>query len=140
MLLGSVGAHQAEAPVGPLRAAGPDLLAVDQPVVATVLALGLQRGQVRAGAGLGKALAPADLAAGDGRDMALFLRLAAVFQQGRPEHHHAHAADGVPGPGRIHLLLQDARLGSVEATAAIGLWPGANAPAGLAHRRPPYSD
>ena len=49
MLLRGVGAHQAEAPVGPLRAAGPDLLAVDQEVVALVLGLGLQarRGRSR---------------------------------------------------------------------------------------------
>ena len=59
-----VGAHQAEAPVGLVGVAGPDLLAVDQPVVALVLAAGLQAGEVGAGAGLGIALAPADLAAG----------------------------------------------------------------------------
>ena len=70
VLLGlRVGAHQAEAPVGVLRAGGPDLLAVDQPVVALVLALGLQAGEVGAGAGLGVALAPAQLAADDRRQV-----------------------------------------------------------------------
>ena len=70
---GRIGAHQAEDPVGLVGIAGPDLLAVDQPVIALVLALGLQAGEVGAGAGLGIALAPADLAAGDlGQDSACF--------------------------------------------------------------------
>ena len=58
VLLGlGVGAHQAEAPVGVLGAGGPDLLAVDDPVVAGVLALGLQGGEVGARAGFGIASA-----------------------------------------------------------------------------------
>ena len=69
--LAVVGAHQAEAPVGLVGVGGPDLLAVDQPVVALVLALGLQAGEVGAGAGLGIALAPADLAVHDLRQDAL---------------------------------------------------------------------
>jgi hypothetical protein len=53
VLLAGVGAHQAEAPVGPVGVGGPDLLAVDQPVVAGVLAMGGEAGQVRAGSRYG---------------------------------------------------------------------------------------
>ena len=65
VLLGRVGAHQAEAPVGLVGVGGPDLLAVDQPVVALVLAAGGEAGEVGAGARLRIALAPADLALDD---------------------------------------------------------------------------
>src|SRR6185369_5174688 len=58
MLLGGVGAHQAEAPIGEVGARGPDLLAVDQIVVALVFAPGLQGSEVGAGARLRIALAP----------------------------------------------------------------------------------
>ena len=59
------GADQAEDPVGLVGVAGPHLLAVDQPVVALVLGLGLQAGEIGAGARLRIALAPADFAARD---------------------------------------------------------------------------
>jgi hypothetical protein len=121
VLLAGVGAHQAEAHVGPLAAGGPDLLAVDQEVVALVLGLGLQRGEVGAGARLGEALAPAHFLPGDGADVLLLLLLVAVLEQGRAEHHRAHAADRVPGADAVHLLLQHARLGRREAAAAVGL-------------------
>ena len=62
VLLGRVGAHQAEDPVGLVGVGGPDLLAVDQVMVALVLRLGLQTGEVGPGAGFGVALAPAGLA------------------------------------------------------------------------------
>ena len=74
VLLRRVGAHQAEAPVGEMRAARPDLLAVDQVVVALVLGLGLQAARSDAGARLGEALAPAQLALDDRRDVPLLLR------------------------------------------------------------------
>ena len=60
-----IGADQEEAPVGELGQGGPGLLAVDQVVLLAVVAvirsaLGLQRGEVGAGARLGIALAPPD--------------------------------------------------------------------------------
>ncbi len=133
MLLGGVGAHQAEAPVGVLRARGPDLLAVDQIVVALVLALGLQRGEIRSRARLGEALAPAQFALDDRRDVPALLLLTAIFQQGRAEHHHAHAANGAPGADLVHFLLQGAGLAGRQAAAAIGLGPGGRAPSLFAH-------
>ena len=87
VLLGRrVGAHQAEAPVGLVGVAGPDLLAVDQPVVALVLAPGLQRREVGAGARLGIALAPADLALDDLRQVLGLLLLVGELQQHRAQH------------------------------------------------------
>src|SRR5215470_13926718 len=53
-----IGAHQAEDPVGILRRGGPGLLAVDDVVVAVPPRRRRERGEVGAGAGLRKALAP----------------------------------------------------------------------------------
>ncbi|GCC45919.1 hypothetical protein chiPu_0030186, partial [Chiloscyllium punctatum] len=90
VLLGRrIGAHQAEDPVGIVGVGGPDLLAVDDVVVTVADRAGLQRGEVRAGVRLGIALAPADQARGDLRQMLLLLLLGAVFQQRRPEHRDA---------------------------------------------------
>src|SRR5690606_902577 len=85
------GADQAEDPVSLVGVAGPDLLAVDQIVIALVLSLGLQAREVAARARLRIALAPADLAARDLRQEALFLFLGAIFEQGGPEHRNAEA-------------------------------------------------
>jgi hypothetical protein len=60
-------------------------------MVAHVLALGLQAGEVGPGARLRIALAPADLAARDLGQEALLLLLGAVLQQRRPEHRDAEA-------------------------------------------------
>jgi hypothetical protein len=67
-----VGAAQAEDPVGVLRQRGPGLLAVDDPAVALALGLGLERGEVRARARLGKALAPPVVDIGDARQKRFF--------------------------------------------------------------------
>ncbi len=82
-----VGAHQAEDPVGVVRERGPDLLAVDDVVVALAHGARLQRREVGAGAGLRIALAPEVLAVVDARQEALLLRVGAEAQQ----HRRAHA-------------------------------------------------
>ena len=56
-------------PVGVVRAGGPDLLAVDDVVVAIAHGARLQAGEVAAGARLAVALAPDDLAARDARQV-----------------------------------------------------------------------
>ena len=117
---------------------GPDLLAVDQPVVALVLALGLQRGEVGAGARLGKALAPAQVAAarsaggasasaprcriraGSGRTWSRPCRRSGCRRRCGP----FPAAAPAPRPAR-------------EAAAAVWLRPGRRAPALLAHALAP---
>ena len=60
-----VRAGEHEHPVGEVGAGGPDLLAVDDVVVAVADGAGLEAGEVAAGAGLAEALAPRDLAAED---------------------------------------------------------------------------
>ena len=137
MLAAAVRSYQAEAPVGILGARGPDLLSVDQEVVAPVLGTGLQGGQVRTRARLRIALAPAQFAPDDGWDVRLFLFLGPVLKQGRAEHHDAHAANGIPGTDAGHFLAQDAGVRRRQPAAAIGRWPGRDAPARLAHARLP---
>ena len=53
-----VGAGQQDAPAGDVGVAGPDLLAVDDPLVAVALGPGGERGQVGAGTRLAEELAP----------------------------------------------------------------------------------
>src|SRR5688572_16543486 len=137
VLLRSIRPHEAEAPVGPLRPTRPDLLAIDDEMVTLIFGLGLKTCQVAARARLREALAPGDLAAADRRDVLLLLRLGAVFQQRRAEHHHAHAADRVVGAGAGELALHYARLGAGQAPAAVGRGPGGRAPALRAHRLAP---
>ena len=137
MLLAGVGAHQTEAPVGVLGTRGPDLLAVDQEVVALVLGAGLEGRKVRTRARLGEALAPLHVAAADQRDMLKLLVLGAVLQEGGAEHHHAHAADGVVGPGAAEFLLDDPGLSRPKAAAAVLAGPGGGAPALGANRLAP---
>ena len=138
VLLGGVGAHQAEDHVRPLAAGGPDLLAVDQPVIALVLGPGRERGEVGAGARLGEALAPAHLPGDDVGNVLLLLILGAVFQQGRAEHAHAHAADRVPGADGGHFLIQHPGFLGREAAAAVLGRPGGDAPALFAHPLAPH--
>ncbi len=133
VLLGGVGADQAEDHVGPLGARRPDLLTVDQEVVTLVLGPGLERGEVRPGARLGEALAPADAAMHDVGDVLLLLGLGPVLQKGRPEHADAHADDGVHRADRRHLLLQNTGLLTGEPAAAVLGRPGGYTPALGAH-------
>src|SRR5205814_3388686 len=128
-LLRVVGTDQRKAPVGILRARGPDLLAIDEEVVTLVDALRAQRREVRAGARLGIALAPPHLAGDDSGHVLLLLLLAAILQQGRTEHHHAHAADRIPRPAPVHLLLQHARLLARQPAGAVLPGPGRRTPA-----------
>ena len=88
-----VGADEAEDPVGLVGIAGPDLLAVDDEIVAVIDGRGGEAGEVGAGVGLRIALAPADFAARDLRQMRLLLFLGAIFQQRRPEHRDAEGIE-----------------------------------------------
>ena len=134
LLGGGIGADQGAAPVGILGARGPDLLAVNLPVIAHVDAAHLQGGQVGPGARLGIADAPANLAAADGRDVLLLLLFGAVIHDGRTDHGHAHAGhQRVEGADGGHFLLQDPGLGLGETAAAILGRPGGGAPTLGAH-------
>src|SRR5690606_13869224 len=76
-----------------LGVGGPDLLAVDDPVIALVLAERLQRDEVAARSRLRIALAPADFAAGDLVEILLLLFLGAEVEQRRAEHPDAEAGE-----------------------------------------------
>src|SRR5258705_691567 len=139
MLFGRrIGSHQAEDPVGVVGVGGPDLLAVDDKIVAVALGAGLQRGEVRSGIRFGIALAPADQAGGNLRQMFLLLRLGAVFQERRPEHGNAEREQRLPRAERHHLLAHDFCLFRIEAGAAIFLRPVRHGPALVAHPLEPH--
>ena len=73
-------------------------------MVALVLALGLEPGEVGPGARLRIALAPADFAARDLRQEGVFLLLVAIFQQRRAEHRDAEAVKRVARADPRQLL------------------------------------
>jgi len=109
-----LGAHEHEHHVGVMGRAGPDLLAVDEEVVALLAGAGLQRGEVGAGARLGIALAPDHLAADGRRDIGPLLLLAAGLEQGRHQHRDALARQAGREAGPRELLGDDEGLERVR--------------------------
>ena len=83
LVLGHVGvrADGGEAEAGVVRAAGPDLLAVDEPAAVDPGALGLDAGGVGAGVGLAEELAPDDFLVQRRHDPAVELVLVGVLDQ-----------------------------------------------------------
>ena len=129
-----VGAHQAEDPVGLVGVARPDLLAVDEEMVAVVFGARRQRRQVGAGVGLRVALAPADLAARDLRQVFALLRFAAVAAAapGRASRCRTHCS-GERQPSAAHLAAQDSCFLARETAAAVFLRPVRHGPAARRH-------
>ena len=103
-LLARRGAREQQHQVGMLGARGPDLLAVDDVVVAVAHRRGAQAERVGAGGRLGDAerLQP-QFALGDRGQLALLLRGAAVPQQ-RAHGVHLRVAGGAVAAGRVDLL------------------------------------
>src|SRR3954467_73577 len=133
---GGVGAAEAEDHVGVLGERRPGLLAVDDPLVALAFGLGLQRGEVGAGAGLGEALAPPIVDIGDAGQILLLL----LFIAEGVDHGADHAdAEGERLRRRIglQLFVEDVVLHGGPAGAAILLGPVADAPALLVEDAPP---
>src|SRR5579871_328310 len=113
-----------------MRARGPDLLAVDDPVVALLLGAGAQARDVGAAGGLGEQLAPDFLAGGKLRQIAALGLLGAVG-------HHGRAAHALADLERLRQLAVDAlfllpydALDRRGAAAAIFLRPVQAGPAG----------
>ena len=127
-----VGADEREDPVGAVGVGRIDLLAVDEPLVAVADRARLQRGEVGAGARLGVALRPSDLAPEGGGQEARLLLLGAVRDQRRAEHRDALPAD-VGRAGGGHLLLEDELLDGGHAGAAVFGRPVRRHPAALVH-------
>ena len=128
-----ISTDEAEDPVGLVGVAGPDLLTVDDIVIAPIHRLRLQAGEVGARARLRIALAPANLAADDRRQMLLLLVLGAELQQRRAEHPNAEAVQRRASVDARHFLLQHLRFGRRQAAAVIFLRPHRRCPAALRH-------
>ena len=114
-----------------MRAGGPDLLAVDDPVVALLLRARAQARDVGAAGGLREQLAPDLFAGGELRQIMAFMLLIAIGHHGRPAHALADlerlrqlAVDAL-------LLLPDHALDRGRAAPAIFLRPMQAGPAGL---------
>src|SRR4029079_18288010 len=119
-LLGLAGcADQAEDPVRLVSIAGPDFLAIDQPVIAFVFRLCVKARQVRSGTRFGIALAPANLAACDLRKVMLFLLLAPELEHCGPKHGNSEAGERRTCADPLHFLLEDAGFGRRKAAPAI---------------------
>ena len=134
-----VGPHQEVDPVRELRARGPHLLAVDDEVVAPIHRAGPQTCQVRAGPGLGEALAPDILGGEDAGQEAPLLLLPPPLDEGRAGHADARVARQDGGPGAEALLVVDDLLHEGGPAASVFLGPRDAHPAGLEHGPlPPY--
>ncbi len=133
MLFREVRSHEAEDPVGVVRIRRPYLRAVDQPVIALVLAPGLQRSEVRSRAGLRIALAPPGLARHDVRKEALLLLLGRVFEQHRPKHPDAERGEGRARIDALEFLVEHDCLGIRQPAAAICFRPCRCSPALAGH-------
>ena len=125
------GAHQAEDPVAVLAERGPGLLAVDDVLVALALGLGLDRGEVGAGARLAVALAPPHFAARDAGQEALLLLGSAERHDHRRDHHRAEGHDR-GAPARAHSSSNRCCCDGCPARAAEFLRPAVAEPALLA--------
>ena len=126
-----VGSAQDEAPVGPGRAGGPDLLTTDDPLVADELGLRLYVGEIGARVGFGVALAPELLSTTDRRQEARLLGAAAEGDQGRPDQPLPDVAEPTRrGRARV-LLVEDHLLRQARASTAVLAWPAHAGPARL---------
>src|SRR5439155_17088444 len=76
-----ISTRQQDTHIRDVRHTGPDLLPIDDKIIAVLDCPGLQRGQIRARVRLRKALAPDLLGAQNAWDIALFLRLYPAYHQ-----------------------------------------------------------
>ncbi len=118
-----VGAGEQHHPVGDLREAGPDLLAVDDVVVAVPHGPGLERREVRARVGLGVALAPDLLAGEDLLEVALLLGVGPVGDDRRAGHAEAEDVERRRRPVKDQLLVEEELLHPREPAAPELLGP-----------------
>ncbi|MBW8755730.1 MAG: hypothetical protein JF595_16600 [Sphingomonadales bacterium] len=121
-----VGTDQQFLVVGILRVGGPHLGAADDDVIAVDPPTGLERGEVGAGARLGKPLTPQRLAGQDAGQVEGFLFLGAARDQGWPRMHHRDVC-GVDVMRRTRarqLFVPDDLTQSQQAEPAVLLGPG----------------
>ena len=129
------GAGQQQDFVRHLGGGNPDFLALDHVVIAPAFGKGFELERVQAGVGLGHAKAGLHLAADDGGQPALLLRLRAIHHH-RVQAEHIHVDGRGPRQARARCrdrLHHDAGLQYAQARAAIGLRHGDAQPAGAGH-------
>src|SRR5689334_16708880 len=114
-----------------MRARGPDLLAVDDPVVALLLGAGAQARDIGAAGGFGEQLTPDLLARRQRRQVLPLLLLAGERHHGRTAHALADDEHAGELAERALLLLPDHALDRRRATATIFLRPVQAGPAGI---------
>src|SRR5262249_45003621 len=121
-----LGTDETENHVGVMRRGRPDLLAVDDEVVAVLDRRGAERGQVRARLWLRIALAPDDLAAQRRGDPAALLLFGAELEQRRRQHRDALVRQAGWQAGVGELLGDDARREDVGlgAVSTVFAWNG----------------
>ncbi len=126
-----IGAHEAQAPVGVMRARCPHLLAVDDELVADQLGARLEACEIAARAGLAHAEAPRDLGAQRGEEELLLLLGRAVVGDRRGDDAEALRVRTAQHLAAAHLLEIDHLLVRVRvATAELGR-PAGNEPTGV---------
>ena len=132
-----VGARHHDGPIGRVSGSGPDLLAVDDPLVAISLGGGPQPCQVRSGAGLGEELTPELFTCGDLGQVAIEEQVGTVFEQCGRHQRHRHP---VRRPERPDVISGAIGFGGFDvaeaATEPIGR-PERVAPSGLGDEPPP---
>ena len=134
-----IGAGEREDVVGEVPGRRPDLLAVEDPLVAVELRLEGEAAEVGAGVGLRVALAPRVLAGQDARQVVLLLLLGAPHQQRVAEHLDAEAVVGAAHrhAGLGELLGEDDLLERGQPGTAVLHRPAGREVAGLVERRAP---
>src|SRR5205809_6201555 len=118
-----VGAGEEDPPVGDRPAGGPDLLTVDEELVAPVLGARLEAREVRARVGLGVELAPDLLGREHLREVAPFLPVGAVDDDRRPDEPDPEPVDGGRRVDPRHLVLDGRLLHRRGAPAPVLLRP-----------------
>ena len=128
-----IGADEDEHRIRLVSVRGPDLLPVQDVVVAVTDRPRLQAREIGAGARLGVTLAPADLAPHDGREMHALQLFAALVEQEWADHREAEPGEGWTEPELRHLLGEHARFRGREPAAAVLARPSGRRPAALGH-------
>ena len=123
-----IGAHETEAPVGVMRGRCPELLAIDDVVVAVANSGRAQRSEVGARARFGEALAKPVIDVGDARQKVALLFLGAERDQRRPDHVDVER-ERLRRRRHVQLFLENVLLNRVPARAAPFGSPGRRRPA-----------
>src|SRR5215510_6492011 len=128
-----ISARQQDTHIRDMCHTGPDLLLIDDKIIAVLDRPGLQRGQIRAGVRLRKALAPDLLGTQNAWNIALFLLLCPVYHQRRTNDHQPESVGHRRRLGSRQFLLEDRLLQQCCTTPAIRFRPVNTGPASIEH-------